>query len=85
MSEVFLTAKPMISRVEEWGPETCQSPERWGGVGAWGPWWILSRSLLQSGLLVWGWSCQQLGWEDPLEKGKATHSSILVWRIPWTV
>ena len=25
------------------------------------------------------------GWEDPLEKGKATHSSILAWRIPWTV
>ena len=24
-----------------------------------------------------------LGWEDPLEKGMATHSSILVWRIPW--
>ena len=24
-------------------------------------------------------------WEDPLEKGKATHSSILAWRIPWTV
>ena len=24
-------------------------------------------------------------WEDPLEKGKATHSSILEWRIPWTV
>ena len=24
-----------------------------------------------------------LGWEDPLEKGKATHSSILAWRIPW--
>ena len=29
--------------------------------------------------LVWS-----LGWEDPLEKGKATHSSILAWRIPWT-
>ena len=28
---------------------------------------------------------QSLGWEDPLEKGKATHSSILSWRIPWTV
>jgi len=28
---------------------------------------------------------QSLGWEDPLEKGKATHSSILAWRIPWTV
>ena len=27
---------------------------------------------------------QSLGWEDPLEKGMATHSSILTWRIPWT-
>ena len=26
-----------------------------------------------------------LGWEDPLEEGMATHSSILAWRIPWTV
>ena len=25
-----------------------------------------------------------LGWEDPLEKGTATHSSILAWRTPWT-
>ena len=25
-----------------------------------------------------------LGWEDPLEEGLATHSSILAWRIPWT-
>ena len=24
-----------------------------------------------------------MGWEDPLEKGTATHSSILAWRIPW--
>ena len=31
---------------------------------------------------TWVWS---LGWEDPLEKGKATHSSILAWRIPWIV
>ena len=28
---------------------------------------------------------QSLSWEGPLEKGKATHSSILAWRIPWTV
>ena len=28
---------------------------------------------------------RSLGWEDPLEKGKATHSSILACRIPWTV
>ena len=27
---------------------------------------------------------RSLGWEDLLEKGKATHSSILAWRIPWT-
>ena len=27
---------------------------------------------------------RSLGWEDPLEKGKNTHSSILAWRIPWT-
>ena len=30
---------------------------------------------------TWVWS---LSWEDPLEKGKATYSSILAWRIPWT-
>ena len=27
---------------------------------------------------------RSLGWEDPLEKGMATHCSILAWRIPWT-
>ena len=27
---------------------------------------------------------RSLGWEDPLEEGKATHSSILAWRVPWT-
>ena len=27
---------------------------------------------------------QSLGWEDPLEKATATHSSILAWKIPWT-
>ena len=25
-----------------------------------------------------------LGWEDPLEKGMASHSSVLTWKIPWT-
>ena len=30
---------------------------------------------------TWGWF---LSWEDPLEEGMATHSSILAWRIPWT-
>ena len=31
-----------------------------------------------------GDSGSALGWEDPLEEGTATHSSILAWRIPWT-
>ena len=34
----------------------------------------------ESGVL--GFPSQSLGWEDPLEKGKATHSSIPAWRIP---
>ena len=34
-------------------------------------------------LLPEAWVCS-LSWEDPLEKGMATHSSILAWRIPWT-
>ena len=29
-------------------------------------------------------SVQSLSWEDPLEEGMATHSSVLAWRIPWT-
>ena len=48
---------------------------------------------LQADLLPSGKECaysagdcvQSLGWEDPLEKGNTTHSSILAWRIPWTV
>ena len=28
---------------------------------------------------------RSLGWENPLEKGKATYSSILAWGIPWTI
>ena len=33
---------------------------------------------------MWETWVRSLGWEDPLEKGVATHSSILVWRILWT-
>ena len=34
---------------------------------------------------MWETWVLSLAWEDPLEKGKATHSSILAWRIPWTI
>ena len=33
---------------------------------------------------LWETWVQFLGWEDPLEKEMATHSSILAWEIPWT-
>ena len=33
---------------------------------------------------VWESQVQSLDWEDPLEKGMETHSSILTWEIPWT-
>ena len=33
---------------------------------------------------MWETRVRSLGWEDALEKGMATHSSILAWRIPWT-
>ena len=32
---------------------------------------------------IWETQVQSLGWEDPLEKEMATHSSILAWKIPW--
>ena len=34
---------------------------------------------------MWETWVPSLGWEDPLGKEKATHSSILAWRIPWSV
>ena len=61
---------------------------------------LYSRSLLITRLYIMGFPCgsagkestcnvgdwvRSLGWEDLLEKVKATHSSILAWRIPWTV
>ena len=40
--------------------------------------------LVKNPPAMWETSVQSLGWEDSLEKGKTTHSSILAWRIPWT-
>ena len=33
---------------------------------------------------MWETPVQSLGWEDPLEKEMATHSSTLAWKVPWT-
>ena len=48
-------------------------------------WASLVAQLVKNLPAMWETRVQSLGWEDPLEKGKATHSSILAWRIPWTV
>ena len=48
-------------------------------------WASLVAQLVKNLPAKWETWVQSLGWEDPLEKGKATHSSILAWRIPWTV
>ena len=51
------------------------------------PWWwaFLVAQLVKNPPAMRETWVQSLGWEDPLEKGKATHSSILAWRISWTV
>ena len=41
---------------------------------------LVKNPLAMKETMVWF-----MGWEDPLEKGKATYSSILAWRIPWTI
>ena len=48
-------------------------------------WASLVAQLVKNLLAMWETWVQSLGWEDPLEKGKATHSSILDWRILWTL
>ena len=47
-------------------------------------WASLVAQLVKNLPAMWDILVQSLGWEDPLEKGKATHSGILAWRIPWT-
>src|SRR5574341_832378 len=48
-------------------------------------WTFLVAQLVKNLPAVWETWVQSLGWKDTLEKGKATHSSILAYRIPWTV
>ena len=48
-------------------------------------WASLVPQLVKNPPAMWETWLRSLGWEDPLEKGKATHSSILARRIPWTI
>ena len=45
----------------------------------------LVAQLVKNPPAMWETWVLSLGWENPLQKGTATHSSILAWRIPWTV
>ena len=47
-------------------------------------WASLVAQLVKNPPAMWETWVRSLGWEDPLEKRKATHPSILAWRIPWT-
>ena len=44
-----------------------------------GVWWAIINNLPA----IWETWIRSLDWEDPLQEGMATHSSILAWRIPW--
>ena len=48
-------------------------------------WVSLVAQLVKNPPAMWKTWVQSLGWGDSLKKGKATHSSVLAWRIPWTV
>ena len=48
-------------------------------------WTSLVAQLVKNLPTIWDTWVQSLGWEEPLEKGKATHPSILAWRILWAV
>ena len=48
-------------------------------------WASLVAQLVENLPVMWEPWVRSLGWADLLEKGTATHSSILAWRIPWTV
>ena len=47
-------------------------------------WASLVAQMVKDPFAMWKTWLWSLGWEDPLEEGMATHSSVLAWRIPWT-
>ena len=62
-----------------------RSPGEWTGYPFQYSWASLVAQLVKKSTCNMGDLGLIPGWEDPLEKGKATLSSILAWRIPWTV
>ena len=70
-------------------PGSIPGSERSSGEGIGYPlqnsWASLMTQLVKNLPEIWETCVRSLGGEDPLEKGTATHSNILAWRIPWVV
>ena len=70
-------------------PSSIPGSGRFAGEGIGYPlqysWASLVAQLVKNPPVVQETWVQSLSWEDPLEKGKATHSSFLACRIPWTI
>ena len=70
-------------------PGSIPGPGRSAGEGIGYPlqysWASLVAQLVKNPPAMQETWVRSLGWEDPLDKGKATHSSILAWRSEWTV
>ena len=66
-------------------PGSGRSTGQWMGDPLQYSWASLVAHLVKNLPAMWETWVQSLGWEDALEKGKATLSSILAWRILWTV
>ena len=84
----------LIAQLVKYPPAMQETPVRswvrkirWKGTGY--PfqysWASFVAQLVKNLPAMWETWVRSLGWEDPLEKGKATHSGIPAWRIPWTV
>ena len=65
-------------------PGSGRSPEEGIGYPLWYSWASLVAQMVKNPPAMQETWVRSLGWEDPLEEGTATHSSILAWKIPWT-
>ena len=65
-------------------PGLGRSPREGIGYPVQYSWASLVAQVVKNLPTMWETWVPSLSWEDPLEKGKATHSNVLAWRIPWT-
>ena len=78
---------PATAMQETWVPSLGREKSTEEGIGY--PlqysWASVVAQLVKNLPVIWETWVQSLGWEDLLEKRMASHSSILAWRIPWTI